>query len=320
MQRLAIFCLFTIAFVFGCGPAHQAPTTTPQSASIEELWQEPEDLASRNLFSGPGGPHMAPDQIATYQFVAHKRTGKNPGYDVRAADGRLWSVKLGEEAQPEVVTSRLLWAIGFHQPPTYYVEQWMLSGQDAGPKPHGRFRFEPEGHEVIGDWSWYENPFVGTRPFKGLVVAQLIFNNWDWKTSNNKIYVVRNSSGSRRLYVVRDLGASLGRARQSPVFKWLNIRHLQGTKNDLHGFEQQGFIEGIEGERIKFSYTGLDKALVQTVTTDDVRWTCERLSRLSEAQWRDAFRAANYSDAEIARYVSKIKQKIAEGLRVISPA
>jgi hypothetical protein len=251
MQRLSASCLFTVAFVFGCGPAHRAPTTTPQSASIEQLWQEPADFASRNLFSGPGDPHMAPDPDATHQFVAHKRTGKNPGYDVRAADGRLWSVKLGEEAQPEVVTSRLLWAIGFHQPPTYYVEQWTLSGQDAGPKPPGRFRSEPEGHEVIGEWSWYENPFVGTRPFKGLVVAQLIFNNWDWKTSNNKIYVVRNGAGSRQLYVVRDLGASLGRARQSPIFQWLHIRHLQGTKNDLNGFEQQAFIEGIEGERVR---------------------------------------------------------------------
>ena len=83
---------------------------------------------------------------------------------------------------------------------------------------------------------------------------------------------------------MRDLGASLGRARQSPVFKWLNIRHLQGTKNDLHGFEQQGFIEGIEDERITFSYSGLDKALVQSVTVDDVRWTCERLSLLSVAR------------------------------------
>lgn len=304
-----------VAFVsVACGPAHQPPAVTPEAAALETLWEEPLDLASRDLLSGPGGADMAPVSNATYAFVAHKTTGKNPGYDVRSSDGRLWSVKLGEEAQPEVVTSRLLWAMGFHQPPTYYLPEWTLSGEDAGQKPEGRFRFEPEGHEVVGEWSWYENPFVSTQPFRGLIVAQLIFNNWDWKTSNNKVYAVRDQRGSRTIYVVRDLGASLGRAKQSPIFKFLNIRHLQGTKNDLEGFERQPFIMGMDDERLEFSYSGLDKTLVRTVTADDVRWACERLSRVSDRQWHDAFRAAHYSDDVIERYVRKIKAKIAEGL------
>ena len=71
---------------------------------------------------------------------------------------------------------------------------------------------------------------------------------------------------------VRDLGASLGKAKQSPIFKWLNIRHLQGTKNDLEGFERQRFVAGLDDERIEFSYSGLDKSLVRTITVDDVRW------------------------------------------------
>jgi hypothetical protein len=43
---------------------------------------------------------------------------------------------------------------------------------------------------------------------------------------------------------------------------------------------------------------------------------CERLSQLSDRQWHDAFRAANYSDEVAARYVRKIKKKIAEGRTV----
>ena len=35
---------------------------------------------------------------------------------------------------------------------------------------------------------WDKNEFDGTQPFKGLVVANLLLNNWDWKTSNNKVY------------------------------------------------------------------------------------------------------------------------------------
>lgn len=42
-----------------------------------------------------------------------------------------------------------------------------------------------------------------------------------------------------------------------------------------------------------------------------------RLSLLSDAQLRDAFRAASYTDREIDRYVKKLKEKIAEGLRVV---
>jgi hypothetical protein len=314
MRKPVILPVVLLVIVLGCGPGGKVQITTPQAPAVEELWEDPVDLPSRDLFSGPGGPHMTPDANEPYEFVAHKRTGKNPGYDVRTVDGRVWSVKLGEEAQPEVVTSRLLWAIGFHQPPTYYLEKWTLSGEDAGLKPGSRFRFEPDGHEVIDDWSWYDNPFVGTQPFRGLIVAQLIFNNWDWKTSNNKIYVVSNNGGSRRIYMVRDLGASFGKARQSPIFKWLNIRHLQGTKNDLPGFEQQPFIDGFDGEQVKFSYSGLDKALVQHLTHDDVRWVCERLAGLTDRQWHDAFRAANYDDDEIVRYVRKIKEKINQGL------
>ena len=39
------------------------------------------------------------------------------------------------EAQSEVVTSRILWAIGFHQPATDYLERWTLAGAESGPQP-----------------------------------------------------------------------------------------------------------------------------------------------------------------------------------------
>ena len=100
------------------------------------------------------------------------------------------------------MTSRILWAIGFHQPPTYYVERWSLTGAEAGPQPAGRFRPELPGQQVVGEWSWYENPFVGSQPYRGLVVANLLLNSWDWKTSNNKIYEL-SRAGARREALVR---------------------------------------------------------------------------------------------------------------------
>jgi hypothetical protein len=301
-----------------CARALRHPLEQPSATAIAELWREPADLERRDLFHGAGGPELVPQPV-TYAFVAHKTTGKNPGYDVRDPQGRLWSVKLGEEAQSEVTTSRVLWAVGFHQPPTYYVERWQLSGADSPEQPAGRFRPELPGHEVVSEWSWYDNPFIGSRPFAALVAVNLLLKNWDLKTSNNKLYAVTNEDGvTERRYVVRDLGASLGKARQPRFLSWFPfMRHKQGSKNTLEDFEAQGFVRAINGQGVDFDYRGLDDALVDSVTADDLRWTCELLSRLSEQQWRDAFRAGGYMPDEGSRYIRRIQEKIAQARSLV---
>jgi hypothetical protein len=275
----------------------------------------PSDLEARDLFHGPGGSDLTPPSAA-YAFVARKTTGTNPGYDVRDAMGRLWSVKLGEESQSEVTASRILWAIGFHQPPTYYLERWTLSGGDDTEQPAGRFRTEPRGHEVIGDWSWYDNEFIGSRPFGALITVNVLLNNWDFKTANNKIYLVTDDDGrTERRYIVRDLGASLGKARQPRILSWFPfMRHKQGSKNSLEDFEARGFVTGFDGETVQFDYRGIDDGLVDSVTVADLRWTGELLSRLSERQWLDAFRAGGYSADQRERYVHRIQEKLAQAV------
>jgi hypothetical protein len=92
-----------------------APPTPAQSA---ELWEAPSDLAARNLFDGPWGKALAPDPAATYAFVSVKTAGVSPGFTVTDPDGMEWSVKQGPEAQVEVVVSRIMSAVGYHQPPS----------------------------------------------------------------------------------------------------------------------------------------------------------------------------------------------------------
>ena len=49
-----------------------------------------------------------------------------------------------------------------------------------------------------------------------MALAQMMINNWDLKTSNNKVIEgAGGSSGPARRYVVRDLGASLGSNEQA---------------------------------------------------------------------------------------------------------
>ncbi len=297
--------------------AHPLQVVAPEPAAtsaISQLWVGPPDIAKRNLMYGPGGEALLP-RSPTFEFVERDTTGASPGYDVRDPEQREWKVKLGIEAQPEVVTSRILWAIGFHQPVLYYVEDWSLTGTDAGRKPAGRFRLDDPGPEVVGEWSWFENPFVYTRPFRGLVAANLLLNNWDFKTSNNKIYGGDKSSDNERRYVVRDLGASLGKTSQPWLLRLPGfIRFMQGTKNDIEGFESQDYVRMGTSGRIEFDYAGNYSDLVKHVTPADVRWVCLLMSQLSEQQLTDAFRAARYDDAITARYVKKIREKIAQGL------
>jgi hypothetical protein len=258
----------------------------------------------------------APDPSTRFQLVTVDDSGFSPGYEVRDPQGTAWNVKLGIEAQPEIVASRVLWALGYHQPPTYLLRNWELTGTGGGPQTIARFRREPAGQKVVSDWSWYENPFAATRPFKGLVVANLLLNNWDLKTSNNKIYDLTDPANERRrVYVVRDLGASLGKTTFPKFLAWTPFRGMpQGSRNHVDDFEEQGFIRGVEGQRVKFEYNGANARLVNALTVDDVVWTCRLLARISDDQWNDAFRAAAYPEAERARFIRKLKAKITEGL------
>jgi hypothetical protein len=131
-----------------CARPLRTPLQQPSTAAVAELWREPLDLEQRDLFHGPGGSELVPRPV-TYTFVERNSTGTNPGYDVRDPQEQLWSVKLGDEAQSEVTTSRVLWALGFDQPPTYYVDQWNLSNGGAPEQPAGRFRPELPAQQVV---------------------------------------------------------------------------------------------------------------------------------------------------------------------------
>ena len=317
--RAAAACAaFAVLLEEGCARLPRKPRSTaagPLSpAQIAELWVEPSDITSRDLFHGPGGAALAPPIGARFQFLRKDTKGYSWGWDVKDASGMEWSAKYGPEAHAEVVASRLVWAIGFHQPPTYFVEKWELQGGgEPGFKQPSRFRPDLPGRRRVGEWSWRANPFVGTQPYRGLLVMMRILNNWDLLDRNTAIYDLDTPvEGARRWFVVIDLGASLGRTKIVPV---------SGTRNDIEDFEQQGFIKGVDAKGfVEFDDLGrFHRELFGELTPADLRWTCERLDRLGAQQWQDAFRAAGYKDDQAARFIRKIREKIATGL-ALAPA
>jgi len=316
--RSTSLLLLGLVSVSACvSPILRSPSTTAAPPPVQELWQ-PRDVASLDLFHGAGGPDLAPKPHTRFKFVKEDTKGASPGYTVVDAEGTEWDVKLAKEVQPEIVVSRLLWALGYHQPPTYYVSPgWELTdapGSAKGAQPAARFRPERPNEKVVDEWAWYDNPFVGTREFKGLVLANFILSQMDFKSSNNKVYEVSPSvGGASKLYVVRDVGYALG--KESPKLWWFRWRWLRGSKNDIEDFEQTGFVKRAE-DALVFDYGGLDPGLFKGISISDIRWLCERFAALSDSQFDDAFRAADYPKDIRERYIRKIKEKINQGLSV----
>jgi len=305
-------------------------------AQMAELHVDP-GVAPRDLFWGVGGQRYAPPPTAAYALVAKDATGFSVSYDVTSPDGTEWSAKIGPEAQTEVVVSRILWGLGYRQPPIYYLPSWTLGerpsaaahpstslgvtpslskGQGVPSVVEGRkeseARFRPKLaalDRLPGVWSWADNPFSGTRELKGLLVVLLMLNSTDLKDSNNSIYDVTASLPDApaitrgRWFVVRDLGAALGETGK-----------LYPHRNWLEGFEERAFITAVSASRVEFDYDGRHEELLAMIGPADVQWAAQQMSRLTDAQWRDAFRAGNYAAPQADRYIARIREKIADGL------
>jgi len=308
MRKTAPF-VATCALLAAChASVHSTLTTPPTAEQLAELWVQP--TTERDLFWGVGGERLKPDPSVTYKVLDVKRAGFSMGLTVEGPDKRKWSAKMPPEAPTEVVASRILWGVGYHQPPIYYVGTWNAEGApDPNPQLPARFReSKPDLHGLDSSdiWSYYRNPFVGTKELNGLLVLQVMLGNSDLKDEQNALYKLKEPfEGASRWYVARDLGQAFGR---TGVF--------DAPRGDVKVFEETPFIKGVVGGHVRFEYRGRHGVLIDHMTPEDVHWICARLQRLTDAQWHDAFRAGGYAPQIAERFIVRFKQKIAEGLAV----
>src|SRR5687767_1357328 len=309
MMRIAALVLIAItsASCAGVGQPQVQNAPPPPGAS---MWVEPADLAGRDLYYGPWGRELAPDPKDVYELVELKHSGVNLGMTVKDSKGREWSVKqpypgnLDSEAPVEVVVSRLLSAVGYHQPPVYYLPAFTLK-DDFGRKVTvgGRFRPKLEQLKEVGAWDWADNPFVGSKEYQGLIVALTMFNSTDLKSSNNSLYERRDGDLVEQWYVTRDVGSALG-----------DTHRFAPRKNHVDSFEKMPFILGVTNGYVDFAYTGWYKNLVRDrVKPADVAWASNLLGSLSDQQMRDAFRAAGYEPDTASRFIARLREKIQQG-------
>ncbi len=314
-----VMCATVFALYYPGCTAKVRPTVPPWDAPLAELWQSPGgtggdhlyrgSIPSRDLFNGPWGADYAPDPHATYKFIERKEHGTNPGITVRDPNGREWHVKQpphtdqGAEGPVEVVLSRVLSAVGYHQPPVYFLPSLTVKdGAGTHVEPGGRFRLTDKSIKSVDTWSWQQNPFVGMRPYQGLLVILEMFGSSDLKNENNVLYEITNPAGGpKHWYVVRDLGTALGETGR--------LAPLRGNPDS---FEREPFTLNVKDGFVRFNYHGWHQELLRQIAPLDVSFAVELLEQLTDQQWRDAFRAGGYPAPIASRFIVRLKQRIDE--------
>lgn len=261
------------------------------------LWRAPHDIESRNLLLGAGGEAMRPD-LSRVTFVAVKEGGWSTKYRVTDGKGNEWVAKLSKEAQPETAANRLIWAVGYDSEISYLVPELDIIGK--GKFKNVRLEARPKNIKRDGFWLWDNNPFIGKPEFQGLKIMMVLFNNWDMKDDNNVIFVTKGDTNSERRYAVSDLGATFGKTGGI----------ISRSRNKPSDYVKAEFVKGVQGNVVDFAYGGKNGKLFDGITVNDAKWLAGWLSRLSDDQLRDAFRAANYSAEEVNQLAAAVRARI----------
>ena len=303
---------------------------TPDRIKDPTLWHDPGNIASLNLFYGRGGEKHQPKP--PFRFESEDMNGTNPKFDAVDAEGRRWRVKLGNEARPEVVASRLLWAMGYYVNDDYVLPDadvegiHMKRGNNLIKHDHitdARFARKPSGEKKIGIWEWKQNPFLGTREFNGLRVMMAVMNNWDLKDVNNAVY--REKDSDKQYFLVSDVGAT---------FATTDFSVTKGrSKGNVKTFEKSKFITKVDRMEVSFATPSKPRALLiesmgtrageyamrsgltwigHNIPRADAKWMGSLLGQLSHEQIVDAFRAGHFPPEAIDTYVAIVESRITE--------
>jgi len=316
---------FGLVMVLTLSATSAVKETKNTASGPEQFWQDPGDIASRDLFYGPGGAEHQPH--GPYVFEKEDLNGSNPKFVVKDRDGVKCKVKLGVEARPETVATRLVWAVGYNANEDYFLPDLRVENMPAhlhrGQKMIARdgsmhnVRLKREDQKKVGDWPWRNDPFfAGSRQWNGLRVMMALLNNWDLKDDNNSIY---KDGGSEKIYMVSDLGASFG----TTGLHW----PLSAAKGNLHSYTHSKFIRHVRADSVDFYVPTRPEMLYlvhphdffahlhlrwigEDVPRTDVRWIGSLLAHLSDRQIQDAFRAAGYSPSEVEGFSRVVERRI----------
>ncbi len=302
-RAVMVYILILVSLVTGGYAQKKSKASKPVPSGRAIMW-EPVNTSRLDLYDGPGGDGMQPD-LSSIKFLKEEKSGHNKKYRISDGSGRVWVAKLGREAQPETAAVRVLYGLGYKTEVTYLVPTLTIPGKGT----FNNVRLEARPHNVkrLGNWKWTSNPFVGTKELQGLKMMMVFMTNWDVLDLQNQVLQV--NGGGENHYIVSDLGSTFGKLGNNnlPVIYRLGRK----TGSSKHYIKTK-FVNEVERGEVKLAYKGKNRKLFTGFTVADARWLSSHLNRLSDAQIRDAFRAANYSQADIDLFARAIRNKIQE--------
>ena len=316
LWKPGLFVMLALVALSAGVTARQQDTGTVKTragALPSRIWLDPGAVASLDLINGVGGRAHAPSPASIFTFLKEDSTLMSPKFDVTDEHGAEWKVKLGDESQAETAATRFLWAAGYLVEEVYYVPELTVRGLptlrrgqnqvSSGGVVHGaRLERKRTPGSKLGDWDWFDNPFLGQRELSGLRVMMALLNSWDLKQINNAVCVVNGE----RQYMVTDLGGTFGKTGDA-------ISRTKGKPEDYRDSKfiakvTPGFVDFVLDSRPQFlgvfdpanyrERTRMEQ-ITRHIPLTDVKWLSARLSQLTEAQIRDAFRAAGFDTADI---------------------
>lgn len=287
------------------------------------IWRDPGDVSHLDLAAGPGGHDGAP--VPPFTFLEEHMTGSQPCVSARDGRGLKWRIKWGDEVNAEALATRLAWAAGYFVETTYYVAEGELRDVTRLQRAAGcvdetchfrdaRFELDEEGvvkHFDEHGWAWNDNPFVGTRELNGLKIVMMWLSNWDAKDvrdvargSNTAIFEYVAASGLREArYLITDWGGAFGR--------WGSV--VRRGRWDCHAFadESEAFVTGVEGEFIRFGYTGQRTGdIADGIRVSDAAWLLKTVGRLREDQLAQAVAASGGTAEEAVIFARALRGRL----------
>ena len=309
-----------VAAAFG-RQALRAAEDNPSQSPI--LWTDRGDVRALDMIGGPGGKEHQP--AGKFTFVKEDMNGSSPKFIVLDDQGVRWKAKLGQEVKSETAATRLVWAAGYFTDEDYYLPELRVENMPKlkrgsqfvsadGTVTGVRLERYLKGQKKDGNWSWFKNPFTGTKELNGLRIMMALINNWDLKEVNNAVY--QEKGGSPR-YVVADLGASFGetgntitRSKSNPedYYKSEFIQKVTGDHVDFHLSSRPFFLTAIDVPNYNKRTHMQD--VVKDIPIADAIWLGKLLEPLTDDQIRDVFRAAGYNDKDVEENATVVKQRI----------
>ena len=330
MRPVLLFCVIAVV------SAPAVPDQRLDAIRHAKVWAST-DVRSKNLKAGPQGPlAFQPGETVACDFIDEPHgKGSTPKFHCRLPSGRDIKVRYGKtngEVYAQVAATRLMWALGFPANAMYPVKI-VCRGCPADPfngkaAPAGSapVTFDPATVDEPAPgttietkpdegWSWKELDLVDERAGgatraerDALRLLAVLIQHSSNKPINQRIVCANPPSCSQTSLMIADVGKTFGQANAG--------------NNDATGAAN---FKGWSGEKI---WKGA------TTCVGNLHWTwsgslsdpmigepgrkllSDLLNQLSDAQLRDLFEVARFTDrdatATVPQWVEAFKAKRAE--------